>query len=856
MINHGRGLTRRSAGLAVLVALLAGSAAGSGRIAANWQTRVAPRVLTTWKAAQTGAAETIKPQSPNPQSQSSRSSRSAGAARYDAKGRLQVDVAFDCEAVPPTGELVAAGMVIGTTVKVPPLCIVEGWVAVAALPALASATGVKSIDLPHYARTPAPVTPGHTVPKSRAMPQAATGTPAIDGNGVTIMNADKYIAQTGVKGAGITVAVINSGADSLSVIEARGELPQVKVVQPSGNPTPPANEDEGTMMLEEVYAVAPGASLDFCGPQTYVEYVACVQNLIADKVTVITDDLLFYELDVMSAPAENTDTQAIENLLSANPGVLLFSAAGNNALNYWQGAYNPVVASTGASFTCQGQTDTYFEEFTGLSLTNTWNLRGTSASDLFLAWVNVKGVSTANYDLYVLDGSLNVVACAAGNGSTDVSGASTYDFIDQSMLSSPNTYYMLIGTPDASLKGSFLKLIGLGDGADTWSTTTTGSTSSPQDFAAGVFPIGAVDGGDGVGGTIEPYSATGPIVFGSPSGASSLQSPIVVAPDDIYVDAAGTSFVPGPNSTFSGTSAASPNSAAVAALILSAFPSLTGAQAIAALQTGAAPLGTGTPNGTFGYGRVDALGALAALPAPGITAITPVSIVGGTSATVPLTLAGTPTLAVTTSSDTTTLLSSTAPGISISPSTCGAPTLACSLVLTPTLGQVGTAHVTVSIADGAKRKASTTFTATVTKPTPPTISVTAAASQSFTEGTAATPVTFTVAGTQTLSVTAASSNTALLPASGVALNSSCGSKTALSCTATLTVTSGQTGTSTITFTVTDPYGQSGTGTATVTVNAPSKGGGAVDLASLLALAALVLLQAWRRQRPGTKLADG
>jgi hypothetical protein len=122
------------------------------------------------------------------------------------------------------------------------------------------------------------------------------------------------------------------------------------------------------------------------------------------------------------------------------------------------------------------------------------------------------------------------------------------------------------------------------------------------------------------------------------------------------------------------------------------------------------------------------------------------------------------------------------------------------LVITPTLGQSGTANITVSIADGAKRTASATFAATVTKPTPPTVSVTAGASQSLTEGAATTPVSFTA---------------------------------------------------------TDAYGQSGSGTAVVTVNAPAgKGGGSLDLMTLMALAALVLWTAsTRRERPADPRAS-
>jgi Subtilase family len=806
--------------LLVAVSVVAAAAA------TNWRSRVSANLLVVYDAATTSVAPSIKATQP------ATSATERPTARFDALGRVQVDVNFDCAVAAPTTALVAAGLLIDTTVKAPPLCVVEGWAATAALPSLAAVAGVKMVELPHYAKTPVPiVSTGHSVAEALAMPQAGGSTPAIDGNGVTIMNADKYIAQTGANGAGITVGVINFGADSLSVIQGRGELPQVSVVNVSANP-PPANQDEGTVMLEEVHAVAPGANLVFCGPQTYAQYVSCVQNLIAANVTVLTDDLLFWGFDVMSDPAQNAGSQAVENLLAANPNVMIFSAAGNNAKNYWQGSYTPTTIGAG-SFTCQGQTDNYFELFTGTHAYNLWTLGGSSGSDLLLAWENSGKLSTSNYDLYVLDGSLNVIACAAGNGSTAVSGSTTYDVINSSSLSSPNTYYILIGTPDTSLNGEYLKLIGFGDGADSWSSTTSGSTSSPQDFAAGVFTIGAVDGGDGVGANIESFSATGPVQFAS---GATLQAPILVAPDDIYVDIVGTSFS---QAMFKGTSAASPNSAAVAALIRSAFPSLTSAQTINAMQTGAAPLGA---SGTFGAGRVDAIGALGALTAPSISGFQTTTIVGGTSSPpLPITVGGTGALGL--SVTPASLIPAGSPGVVVSPANCGNPTTACTVTLTPTMGQSGPTTVQLTITDGAKRTMSYQASVTVTKPAAPTISITSGGSQSVNVNAPIAPVMFTLAGTGPLTLT-----TATTGIGSFTVTSGCGTTT-MTCTATLGTASATAGTASLMLSVQDSFSQSGVASANVTVSAPSSGGGgSLDPWALLGLTGLVLVQLNRSQR--------
>jgi hypothetical protein len=834
-----RVIGRLLAGLSLLTSVGAGAAP-----AADWQVRVTPRLLTVWKGAQ-ASTPTTSQQSTAP---SGAKPRSTNSVRYDSDGRLQIDVSFDCAQAAPTAQLAVAGMVLGTTVKAPPLCVVEGWVPVASIPALASLAGVKRIDLPHY-RTPRHRNPRHTT--APAPVTSAIGSTTIDGNGITIMAADQFVTKTGVSGAGVSVGIISDDVHSIAVIQGRGELPAVNIVKPSANP--PADTtftDEGTMLLEEVHAVAPAASLAFCGPDTYTEYVGCVTNLIAAGTTIVSDDLSFFGFDTMSA--QNPATQAVQTLLTSNPQVMLFTSSANNQQDYWQGPYTPDNSS--ASHTCNGQTDTYFENF-GTTHFNVWTLRGATSSLLILEWADPFGANVSNFDLYVLNTTGAMVACAPGAGSTD-----TLDALLDGAIPSPGSYWLAIGTPDASLRGKFLKLIGTGDGADTFSLNTTGAPSSPQDFATGVYTIGAVDGSDGVGANIEPYSNRGPIRLPL-STPSTLPAPIVAAPDGIFVDTVGTTF-PATNGLFFGTSAASPNAASVAALLRSAFPMLTPTATITAIESGATAIAAygAVPNGTIGYGRLNAIGALGAVPAPTMSTIPAHTVVGGSSSpALPFTIGGTGALTLLAISDNTTLVANSR--VVIAPSACPASTTACNVTITPVLGQVGTANVTMTITDGAKRTASTKFAVTVTKPKPPTVSVTAGGSQTITAGGTLAAVTFTVTGTQTLTVTASSSDTTLLPTSAVTLNSGCGTAAALSCTANLGLAAGQTGSATVTFTVTDPYAQSGAGTASVTVNATPSGagggggGGALDLAALAALGGLWLQRQRRKHDRNCTRAD-
>ena len=123
-----------------------------------------------------------------------------------------------------------------------------------------------------------------------------------------------------------------------------------------------------------------------------------------------------------------------------------------------------------------------------------------------------------------------------------------------------------------------------------------------------------------LGNKIESFSSLGPVTIKFPA-ATQIQAPVLVAPDGINVDAAGTYFAGDlfPDGNFYGTSASAPNAGAVAALIRGAFPGLTASQLVSALKAGAVQLGSVSPDGTFGYGRIDAMGALGTFPVPTIT---------------------------------------------------------------------------------------------------------------------------------------------------------------------------------------------------------------------------------------------
>jgi hypothetical protein len=141
------------------------------------------------------------------------------------------------------------------------------------------------------------------------------------------------------------------------------------------------------------------------------------------------------------------------------------------------------------------------------------------------------------------------------------------------------------------------------------------------------------------------------------------------------------------------------------------------------LQTGATPLGATVPNSVFGYGRIDALGALATLPIPTISALSDATSTGSAaSAAQSFSITGTGTLHFTVSSSNTVLVpnsvvSAGQPGVTFSAG-CGSSALTCTVSVTPALGQAGSAVITISVLDGANRPATSTLTLTASNPAP------------------------------------------------------------------------------------------------------------------------------------------
>ena len=401
-----------------------------------------------------------------------------------------------------------------------------------------------------------------------------------------------YVRSHGYAGTGVKVGVLSDSADYLAQVQATGDLPpNVTVLQDA-----PGNSGEGTAIMEIVYDLAPDAPLYFAtawlGAASFASNIIALQNA---GCKVIIDDVGYFN---ESPFQDDVISQAVRTVTQA--GVSYFSSAGNdgneNAGNagVWEGDY--VDGGALATFT-------HAHQFApGVIL----NQILTNPLEIDLFWSDPLGASANDYNLYVVDGSGDIIDSSTNiqNGSQD-----PYESIPVFTAGFDYTgYYVLIEHFSGS--GRFLHLQ---DYRSKLQYSTHGSTKGHPTVEA-AFAVSAVSA---QGRTIpftgseslETYTSDGPRhVFYNPDGTeitpgnlSSSGGLLRVKPDITAADCVSVStpgFLP-----FCGTSAAAPHAGAIAALFLSANPSPTPAQIRIALTSTALPAPAFWNEGA-GYGIV------------------------------------------------------------------------------------------------------------------------------------------------------------------------------------------------------------------------------------------------------------
>jgi len=419
----------------------------------------------------------------------------------------------------------------------------------------------------------------------------------------------------GVDGTGVTVGVLSdsfntSGHGSYAADIASGDLPAgIRIrYDPTGGTT-----DEGRAMAQLVHDLAPGAAIEF--NSAYNNQAAFAQHILAlanDGAKVITDDVIYYaELSYQEGPI----AQAVDT--AANLGVSYFSSAGNNANGSQATGYEHAWVN-GASYGGGGETTTLMnfapgQDYIPVTL---------AANEVFvLQWAN-PGASaggagaTADLDLFLTDQTgatvyLNAISNNIGGDPVEVLGVSG---------GAGGTYYLRVGLHSGPAP-SEIRLMALANGQNVSFTSPAGNLNKGTFYghaaATGAMAIGAASYAStpafGVSPPVlENYSSRLTDKFLYDEDGKLLTTPYSHSVAFTAVDGGNTSFFgsddgdadSSPN--FYGTSAAAPDAAAVAALMLSANGALTPADIKNLITDSATDMGAAGPDTTNGAGLLNA----------------------------------------------------------------------------------------------------------------------------------------------------------------------------------------------------------------------------------------------------------
>jgi hypothetical protein len=494
----------------------------------------------------------------------------------------------------------------------------------------------------------------------------------------TSMFADVARTQFNVDGTGVTVAAISDSvskvggglADSYATGDLSSSNP-VDVVQDDPNT---GGTDEGRAMLENVHDIAPGSSLAFAtGEGGDLNFANNIEALATTaKASIIADDLTYADEPMFQ---DGLIAQAVDTVTS--DGVTYFSDAENDGPN--NGYLSTFRASSGS---INGIGSGTFMNFNPNGGTNLELPITTSVSNAVLIFQydqpfetqepsGSPGAVTSQVDFYVIDANTGNVVFGAAQNSNTIATQQPYQEV---VIPSAGSYYVAIQVVSGSNPGH-VEFVSFNDTntAVTVSQTygSAGGTSYPSSYGhhtavsnIGVAAVPWWAPSPYLGETpllSEPYSSSGPglkdlSIQGTPITPVTVDNPTITAPDGgntsffgQIIDTSNPGVGQPPTATnlsqdlpsFFGTSSATPNAAAVAALMKELVPSATPTQirssmiASASLHpmNGEAP-GAWNPQGGYGFlNAIDALNAIDQLrvvtttPANGSTATTAPSVI-------------------------------------------------------------------------------------------------------------------------------------------------------------------------------------------------------------------------------------
>jgi len=419
----------------------------------------------------------------------------------------------------------------------------------------------------------------------------------------TVLQTDFLSGLLEVDGIGVTVGVVSDSANlvsgGISASQATGDLPPLVPVLIPG---PAGSIDEGRAMMELIYDIAPGAHLVFAsGSGGDASMGAAIDVLAAAGADIIVDDL--NGLSTEPYFQDGIAAQAVTNAVGL--GATYFNSAGNRGA----GGYDTPDNFAGMA-TVNGTTANWHDFDLGGGTDRLLRITLEPGRNRFIFQYDQPfGAVTSDLDIRVFDTTGTLLASGLDFNTTTQVPREIFQYNNTTGSAMQVDVGVNLFSGPAPTRFKFIVQNGGGP-----------ATINEHQNEPGAFVTAHNPGHNGTLNAIsvaaspwfdptapEDFTSQGPVTrtlspLGEAIPLQVLDKPIITS-----VDGTSTS-VPG-FSSFFGTSAAAPNAAAVAALLLELDPSLTPNQIGNALTSTAQNIGAAGYDLVTGFGLINALDA-------------------------------------------------------------------------------------------------------------------------------------------------------------------------------------------------------------------------------------------------------
>ena len=397
-------------------------------------------------------------------------------------------------------------------------------------------------------------------------------------------------AARGVKGAGVKVAIIDRGFKRANMLSR--DMPRTwQYFDYSDDGIYEGDEAHGTAIAEIIYDIAPEATLYLLKTSDFLDFEQAVDLCVKEDI-----DIINYSASWLAAGFGDGTGPACDIVNEATEkGILWVNSAGNYAKSMYSGRWSSPDSDGWHNFSSNIE-----DEVMGLK-----QVKIGDTIEIVLTW-NDWPRSFQDYDLFLYRTDSNRELHRVAASETRQLGNAPSEHIEFEVTVSGD--YGITVLKAANARVAEIKVLSSFHELD-YSSGSTGTIGVPAD-SRGSFSVGAIQHWQWGRNTIADYSSQGPTFDGR-------VKPDIVAPSGVSTASYGTNG-------FSGTSAAAPHVAGVAALIKSANPSYTRDQLVNTLESSAVDVGARGKDNTYGYGKL-AIPFLQSTTAPAITSISPSS---------------------------------------------------------------------------------------------------------------------------------------------------------------------------------------------------------------------------------------